>query len=94
MTDGKATITYHGRDRRDSRIIPLQSYGNPSPDSKFDGLDHFDFLLNKVSHLRRVCPALFMVSRISMPCQRLQPPTIARFTEYRRESPSESMPSL
>ena len=94
MADGKASISYHGRDRRDSRIIPLQSYGNPSPDSKFDGLDHFDFLLNKVSHFRRACPALCMGFHFSMPCQRLQPPTIAKFTGYRRESPSESMPSL
>ena len=49
MTNGTATISYHGRDRRDSRIIPLQSYGNPPPESKFDGLDYFDFRLTDVS---------------------------------------------
>jgi len=44
MADGKATITYHG-DRRFTRMIPLQSYGNPSRESKFDGLSYFDFQL-------------------------------------------------
>lgn len=48
MADGKATIAYHG-DRRFTRMIPLQSYGNPSPESKFDGLDYFDFQLKNVS---------------------------------------------
>ena len=49
MSNGKAAISYHDTDRRDSRIIPLQSYGNPPAESKFDGLDYFDFRLNNVS---------------------------------------------
>lgn len=52
MVDGKATITYHG-DRRFTRMIPLQSYGNPSGESKFDGLYHFDFRLKNVRHTNR-----------------------------------------
>ena len=51
MSNGKAVISYHGTDRRDSRIIPLQSYGNPPAETKFDGLDYFDFRLNNVSSL-------------------------------------------
>ncbi len=50
IIDGKATITYHG-DRRYTRVIPLQSYANPPPDSKFAGLDYFDFQSNNVSSL-------------------------------------------
>ena len=49
MSNGKAVISYHGSDRRDSRIIPLQSYSNAPAESKFDGLDYFDFRLNNVS---------------------------------------------
>ena len=56
MSNGKATISYHGSDRRDSRIIALQSYGNPPPESKFNGLDYFDFRLNNVS-FPSPCPA-------------------------------------
>ena len=50
MTNGKATIKYHG-ENRDSRIIALQSYGNPPPESKFTGLDYFEFRLKDVSAL-------------------------------------------
>ena len=48
MVDGRATIRYHGTERRYTRIIPLQSYGNPPAESKFAGLDYFDFKLNNV----------------------------------------------
>ena len=50
IVDGKATITYHG-DRRYTRVIPLQSYANPPPESKFAGLDHFGYQVNNVSSL-------------------------------------------
>jgi len=46
MSNGKATISYHGN-RRITRMIPLQSYGNPPAESKFAGLDYFEFKLNK-----------------------------------------------
>jgi hypothetical protein len=42
-------IIYYHQERRGSRIIPLQSYDNPPPESKFDGLDYFDFQLKDVS---------------------------------------------
>ncbi|CAF3720050.1 unnamed protein product, partial [Rotaria sp. Silwood1] len=48
IIDGKATIKYHG-DRRYTRAIPLQSYANPPPESKFSGLDYFDFQLYNYS---------------------------------------------
>ncbi|CAF3360260.1 unnamed protein product [Rotaria socialis] len=48
IIDGKATIRYHG-DRRYTRAIPLQSYANPPPESKFSGLDYFDFQLRNYS---------------------------------------------
>ncbi|CAF4108437.1 unnamed protein product [Rotaria sp. Silwood2] len=48
IIDGKATIKYHG-DRRYTRAIPLQSYANPPPESKFSGLDYFDFQLHNYS---------------------------------------------
>ena len=50
IVDGKATIKYHG-DHRYTRAIPLQSYANPPSESKFDGLDYFDFKLKDVSHM-------------------------------------------
>jgi hypothetical protein len=50
IIDGKATITYHG-DRRYTRVIPLQSYANPPPESKFAGLDYFNVQVNNVSSL-------------------------------------------
>ncbi|CAF4663676.1 unnamed protein product, partial [Rotaria sp. Silwood1] len=38
-------ISYHD-DRRGTRMIPLQSYGNPPSEDKFAGLDSFEFRLN------------------------------------------------
>ncbi|CAF3886409.1 unnamed protein product [Rotaria sp. Silwood1] len=38
-------ISYH-ENRRGSRIIPLQSYSDPPPESKFAEFDSFDFLMN------------------------------------------------
>ena len=49
INGNRTTITYHSPARRGSRIIPLQSYANPPADSKFDGLDSFDFRLANVS---------------------------------------------
>ena len=49
INGNRTTITYHSTTRRGSRIIPLQSYANPPADSKFDGLDSFDFRLANVS---------------------------------------------
>ena len=51
MSNGKATISYHGTSRRFTRIIPLRSYSNPPAESKFADLEYFDFRLNKVSSL-------------------------------------------
>jgi hypothetical protein len=48
MSEPEGLIHYH-ENRRGSRIIPLQSYNNPSPEEKFAGLDYFDFRLNEVS---------------------------------------------
>jgi hypothetical protein len=48
ISDGKATITYH-ENRRYTRVIPLQTYSNPPPESKFAGLDNFTFHANNVS---------------------------------------------
>ncbi|CAF0933370.1 unnamed protein product [Adineta steineri] len=44
MSTPNGMIYYHDN-RRGSRIIPLRSYGNPSPDEKFAELDYFDFQL-------------------------------------------------
>jgi hypothetical protein len=48
MSKPEGIINYH-ENRRGSRIIPLRSYNNPSPEEKFAGLDYFDFRLNDVS---------------------------------------------
>jgi len=48
MSEPGGLINYH-EGRRGSRVIPLQSYNNPSPEEKFAGLDYFDFRLNEVS---------------------------------------------
>ena len=48
MSHPDGLIYYHDN-RRGSRIIPLQSYGNPSPEEKFADLDYFEFRLNEVS---------------------------------------------
>lgn len=40
-------LIYYHDVRRGSRIIPLRSYGNPSPEEKFADLDYFEFRLNK-----------------------------------------------
>jgi len=50
MSEPEGLINYH-ENRRDSRIIPLRSYGNPSAEEKFAGLDYFDFKLKEVSYL-------------------------------------------
>ncbi|CAF3387948.1 unnamed protein product [Rotaria sp. Silwood1] len=44
MSQSDGSIYYHDK-RRGSRILPLQSYGNPSPEEKFAGLDSFEFRL-------------------------------------------------
>ncbi|CAF4783786.1 unnamed protein product [Rotaria socialis] len=44
MSQTGGMIKYH-ENRRGSRIIPLQSYGNPSPEKKFVDLDYFEFKL-------------------------------------------------
>ena len=49
MSEPEGLIYYH-ENRRGSRIIPLRSYDNPSPEEKFAGLDYFDFRLNDVSY--------------------------------------------
>jgi hypothetical protein len=49
MSQPGGLIQYHA-DRRGSRIIPLQSYGNPSPEEKFAGLEYFDFKLQNVRY--------------------------------------------
>jgi hypothetical protein len=49
MTEPGGLITYH-QTRRGSRIIPLQSYGNTPPETKFDGLDYIDFQSKDVSN--------------------------------------------
>ena len=48
MSKPEGVISYH-ENRRGSRIIPLRSYNNPSPEEKFADLDYFDFRLNEVS---------------------------------------------
>lgn len=47
MSDPHGLIYYH-EDRRGTRTVPLRSYSDPPPDSKFAGLDYFDFQLNDV----------------------------------------------
>jgi hypothetical protein len=49
MSDKDGMIYYHDN-RRGSRILPLRSYGNPSPDEKFADLEYFDFKLQNVSY--------------------------------------------
>jgi len=49
MSQPEGLINYH-ENRRGSRIIPLRSYNNPSPEEKFAGLDYFDFRVNEVSY--------------------------------------------
>jgi hypothetical protein len=49
MSQPGGLIQYHDN-RRGTRIIPLRSYGNPSPEEKFAGLDYFDFRLQDVSY--------------------------------------------
>ncbi len=50
MSEPEGLIHYHGT-RRDSRIIPLRSYGNPPREEKFARLDYFDFQLKEVSYV-------------------------------------------
>ena len=83
MTNGKATIKYHGTNR-DSRIIALQSYSNPPPESKFDGLDYFDFRLKDVSNVPRLL-CINHLSHSSTFYQRKPPPIIAKSTGCQRE---------
>ncbi|CAF3853401.1 unnamed protein product [Rotaria sp. Silwood1] len=45
MSRSDGLIFYH-ENRRGSRIIPLQSYGNPPSEEKFSDLDYFEFKLN------------------------------------------------
>ena len=49
MSQGGGMIYYHDN-RRGSRIIPLRSYGNPSPEEKFADLEYFDFKSRDVSY--------------------------------------------
>ena len=49
MSDKDGIIYYHDT-RRGSRILPLRSYGNPSPEEKFADLEYFDFKLQNVSY--------------------------------------------
>ncbi|CAF2373593.1 unnamed protein product [Rotaria sp. Silwood2] len=44
MSQSDGLIYYHDK-RRGSRILPLQSYGNPPAEEKFADLDHFEFRL-------------------------------------------------
>lgn len=84
MSDGKATISYHGN-RRMTRMIPLQSYGNPPAESKFVGLDYFEFKLDKVQssilyqHIHSIC-----CLRSSMLYLPMKQPIIAKFTKHRQ----------
>ncbi len=48
MSKKGGQINYH-ENRRGTRIIPLRSYAIPPPESKFAGLDYFDFQLHNVS---------------------------------------------
>jgi hypothetical protein len=49
MSQPGGLIKYHDN-RRGSRIIPLRSYANPPAETKFDGLDYFDFQLHNVRY--------------------------------------------
>jgi len=64
LTDPNPDITYHETTRRGSRILPLRSYGNPSAESKFDGLDYFDFKLKNVSE--SLSQLMFILTFISV----------------------------
>jgi hypothetical protein len=46
--DSSNDITYH-RNRRGSRVIPLQSYSQPPPQAKLAGLDTIEFRANNVN---------------------------------------------
>jgi hypothetical protein len=48
MSQPDGMISYHDN-RRGSRMISLRSYGNPSSEDKFSGLDYFDLQLKDVS---------------------------------------------
>ncbi|CAF1402975.1 unnamed protein product, partial [Didymodactylos carnosus] len=52
MSQSGGLIYYH-ENRRGSRIIPLRSYSNPPPDSKFSHLDYVEFKLSD-----QIVPAL------------------------------------
>ena len=54
MSRFDGSIFYH-ENRRDSRIIPLQSYGNPPSEEKFSDLDYVEFKLNNVSYFIKDC---------------------------------------
>jgi hypothetical protein len=48
--DTSGDISYH-ETRRGTRMIPLQSYGQPPVDEKFAGLEYFELRLNNVGYL-------------------------------------------
>ena len=66
MSNDVAIISYHGTDDRGSRILPLQSYANTPSESKFDGLDYFDFRLSNVRHLKPRRTSSIIYSLISV----------------------------
>jgi hypothetical protein len=48
LEDPNPEITYH-ETRRGSRTLPLLAYTNPPDESKFDGLETYEFSFNNVS---------------------------------------------
>ena len=50
--DSNNNITYHGPNRG-SLIIPLLSYTEPVDESKFAGLNSFEFRVNNVNHPKK-----------------------------------------
>ena len=76
-------------------MIPLQSYGNPSPEAKFADLDYFDFQLKEVSYLildQIVFLELTVIFSYSMLYQQMILLIIAKCTKYPHILLKEDMP--
>jgi len=90
MSIPEGMIYYHDN-RRGSRIIPLQSYGNPSPEEKFAGLDYFDFQLKDVRYSIIVYHCIFLNPNSSTLYQQLTQRIIVKYTKHQLISKNEDM---
>lgn len=94
MSSPEGIISYHGP-RRNSRILPLRSYGNPPSEAKFADLGHIDLRLDNVSTLNADCyiRIYMFTTKISSSiwCQPAIPLTIVKFIAYQRISLEKDM---